>query len=67
MSHPPNIFAASWLASEVMPLVWRQEPRARLVLCGAYPARKVRALEGERVEVTGEVASVAPYLDRAGA
>jgi len=65
MSHPPNVGAACFLAREVMPLVLREQPRARLILCGMNPGREVRALEGEHTEVTGFVASVAPYLARA--
>ncbi len=65
MSHPPNVAAARFLAGEVLPLVRRDEPRARLVLCGMNPNREVLALSGESVEVTGFVESVAPYLERA--
>ncbi len=65
MSHPPNVAAARFLAEEVLPLVRRAEPRARLVLCGMNPSREVLALSGESVEVTGFVESVAPYLERA--
>jgi glycosyltransferase involved in cell wall biosynthesis len=65
MSHPPNVAAARFLADEVMPLVLREEPRARLVLCGMNPNREVLALAREGVEVTGFVDSVAPYLEGA--
>jgi polysaccharide biosynthesis protein PslH len=65
MSHPPNVAAARFLAEEVMPLVRRDEPRARLVLCGMNPNREVLALKSEHTDVTGFVPSVAPYLDRA--
>jgi glycosyltransferase involved in cell wall biosynthesis len=65
MSHPPNVAAARFLAEEVMPLVVRDEPRARLVLCGMNPNREVLALNSEHTEVTGFVPSVAPYLERA--
>jgi glycosyltransferase involved in cell wall biosynthesis len=65
MSHAPNVAAARFLAREVMPLVWAAEPTARLVLCGRSPAREVSALADARIEVTGTVPSVAPYLARA--
>jgi glycosyltransferase involved in cell wall biosynthesis len=65
MGHPPNAAAARWLATEVLPLVRRAEPRAKLVLCGADPSARVAALAGPNVEVTGRVASVLPYLRRA--
>jgi glycosyltransferase involved in cell wall biosynthesis len=63
--HPPNISAARWLALEIMPRVWRSEPRARLVLCGSRPARSVLELANDRVLVTGAVPSVVPYLQQA--
>ena len=65
MSHPPNVAAARFLADEVMPLVLRGEPRARLVLCGMNPNREVLALKSQHTDVTGFVPSVAPYLARA--
>lgn len=67
MDHPPNVRAAERLAREVMPRVWAVRADARLVLCGANPAHEVRALEGDRVVVTGRVPEVAPYLSRARA
>ena len=65
MSHPPNIAAARMLFEEVMPRVWHEHPETRLVLCGHDPAPEVIAFAGPRVEVTGSVASVQPYLDGA--
>ncbi|HET9934563.1 MAG TPA: glycosyltransferase family 4 protein [Polyangiaceae bacterium] len=65
MGHAPNAAAARFLAREVLPRVQRVEPRARLTLCGADPTAAVRALAGPDVEVTGRVASVNPYLERA--
>jgi glycosyltransferase involved in cell wall biosynthesis len=65
MDHPPNVQAAQTLATRVMPLVWQHRPDARLVLCGANPARAVRALAGPRICVTGRVPSLAPYLAEA--
>ncbi len=63
--HPPNIAAARWLAREILPRVAVEEPRARLVLCGSRPVRAVHELASERVTVTGRVASITPYLERA--
>lgn len=54
-AHPPNVDAATWLVSEVMPRVWASHPQARLALVGSKPTAEVRALAGERVEVTGYV------------
>lgn len=62
---PPNARAARFLAKEVMPRVWAQEPAARLILCGRSPPAEVVFLQRARIEVTGTVPSVQPYLDRA--
>jgi glycosyltransferase involved in cell wall biosynthesis len=61
----PNVDAASWFGREVWPLVVAELPEARLLLVGRSPAPEVRALAGPTVEVTGTVADVAPYLQRA--
>ena len=54
-AHPPNIDAATWLVGEVMPRVWSRRPDVRLSLVGSNPTPEVRALAGERVDVTGYV------------
>lgn len=65
MGHAPNASAAQFLAREVLPRLQREEPRAKLTLCGADPSAPVRALAGPHVEVTGRVENVSPYLERA--
>ena len=54
-AHPPNVDAAAWLASEIMPLIWERAPDAVLTLAGANPSPAVRALAGARVTVAGRV------------
>lgn len=63
MSYFPNADGAEWLVREVMPHVWAECPEARLQIVGARPGPGVQALAGPRVEVTGYVDSVAPYLE----
>jgi glycosyltransferase involved in cell wall biosynthesis len=58
MDYPPNIDAAEYAATEVMPLVRAQRPDARLRIIGRRPHDRVRALAGDFVEVTGDVADV---------
>ena len=66
--HPPNVDAAVWLARDIMPLVWREEPRCRLMLVGDEPGAEVQALGADkRVEVTGYVPELTPYFNRARA
>ncbi|MBI3784784.1 MAG: glycosyltransferase [Deltaproteobacteria bacterium] len=68
MSYHANVRAAVELVRKVMPIVWASRPDARVVICGAEPVRAVRALAGggeSRITVTGTVADVRPYLQRA--
>lgn len=65
MSYHANITAAHFLVENVMPLVWAAYPHARVQLVGANPTAEIRALEDRypgKVEVTGTVPDVAPYL-----
>ena len=63
--HPPNVDAAIWLVREILPLVWKQLPDARLLIIGSNPPADVTALASERVEVVGYVPEVEPYYERA--
>ncbi|MDQ3810098.1 MAG: glycosyltransferase family 4 protein [Chloroflexota bacterium] len=62
-----NVDASAWLVREIMPRVWRARPDAHVYLVGRDPAPEVAALRGSRVHVTGEVASIVPYLRGAAA
>jgi len=53
MAYPPNVDAAEYLANEIMPLVWKERPEARLLLAGASPDRRVLALKADRITVSG--------------
>lgn len=63
--HTPNVDAALWLVAEIMPLVWAARPDTRLWIVGNVPPPSVQALAGPRVEVTGFVPSLEPYLAKA--
>jgi polysaccharide biosynthesis protein PslH len=60
----PNVDAVCWFADRVLPLVWREEPRASLTIAGARPHNRVQALarRDARIAVTGRVAHLHPYL-----
>jgi len=62
--HGPNIDAATYLARDVLPLIRRKLPQARLVLAGANPGPEVLALAGPDVEVTGMVEDLRDVFDR---
>ncbi len=63
--HAPNVDAALFIATEIMPLVWRRRPNARLVLVGYAPPPEVQALASARIEVTGQVPRIEPFMARA--
>lgn len=68
LSYHANVTAARHLVEHIMPRVWAARPDARVVLAGAEPTRAVRALAAAhpgRVEVTGRVPDLVPYLHRA--
>jgi sugar transferase (PEP-CTERM/EpsH1 system associated) len=64
MNYEPNEAAALWFASHVWPRVRASCHDATLVLVGANPTRRVRALaeQDRSIEVTGSVADVRPFL-----
>lgn len=64
--NPANVDGAVWFAEEAWPAVRARVPGARLTLVGNRPGPEVLALGGlPGVEVTGFVADLEPYLDRA--
>lgn len=63
--HPPNVDAAIWLVTTIMPLVWEQEPDVWALVVGEKPPAEVTRLAGAKVEVTGFVADLAPVYARA--
>jgi GT2 family glycosyltransferase len=64
-AHAPNVDAAQWLCSEVVPLLRQRVPGITVTIAGADPTRAVRALARRDVAVTGYVADPAALLDRA--
>lgn len=68
MSYHANIASALYLADEIMPLVWREFPSAKLEIVGQDPPGQVINLANRhpgRVVVTGTVADLRPYLAQA--
>jgi glycosyltransferase involved in cell wall biosynthesis len=63
--HPPNVDAARFLVTEILPHVRRAVPDVTAYVVGDAPPPAIRELAGDGVVVTGRVASVEPYLDRA--
>jgi glycosyltransferase involved in cell wall biosynthesis len=68
MFWPPNIYGVLWFAREVLPLIHQREPEARFVVVGKDPPAQVQALATDpRIDVTGYVDQLAPYLAAADA
>lgn len=65
MSYHANIAAVEDLVNQIMPLVWAQQPNARLYIVGKDPAPAVQELAGKGVIVTGSVPDLRPYLAQA--
>ena len=68
MAYHANLAAARLLITELLPRLWTRRPQTRLLVVGDDPPDGLRALaarHGSRVEVTGYVADVRPYLARA--
>ena len=53
MSYPPNVNAVEYLANEIMPIVWKTLPNAKLYIAGATPDPKVKKVASERIIVSG--------------
>jgi glycosyltransferase involved in cell wall biosynthesis len=63
----PNADASRLLAQSIWPLLAPRVGGSQLLIVGRNPPPRVRALAGERVQVTGSVPRVGPYLARAWA
>jgi len=62
----PNAQAAHFLARDVMPRVWLDEPSAQLTIVGSNPGPSIRRLANDpRITVTGYVDDVRPYVGNA--
>jgi len=59
--HPPNVDAAHWAATEIMPLVRREVPDATLHLLGSFLPPELEALRGPGVDPVGWADDLAPW------
>lgn len=66
MSYHANISMVTHLMENIMPRVWERKPEVKVALVGKDPPQKVKAYAADpRVEVTGFVREITPYLQRA--
>jgi len=55
MNYPPNIHGAEFLIKSVLPIVLKKRPETKVLLSGANPHSRVKALAGKNVDVSGWV------------
>lgn len=66
MSFHANIAGALYLVQQIMPLIWHQRPGVRLIIAGSNPPPHIRRLaQPGRIEVTGYVPDLRPFIRRA--
>jgi sugar transferase (PEP-CTERM/EpsH1 system associated) len=66
MSYHANVAAALYFARDVMPRIWAQHPEVRFQIVGKDPPDTIRTLAtDQRIEVTGTVPDLRPYLAQA--
>lgn len=53
MAYPPNVDAAVFLVRDIMPVVWKKVPQAKVLIAGASPVAEVKSLAGENVRISG--------------
>ena len=62
--HPPNLDAARWLISEIMPLVRQRDPALECLLVGGGLPEGVRQRCGDGVAALGLVEDLGEIFDR---
>ena len=66
MSYHANVATAIYLYQQIMPLIWQRCPQATLTIVGSNPPKVIQRLAADpRVEVTGHVEDIRPYIARA--
>ena len=66
MSYHANVAAALYFAREVLPSIWARDPNVQFQIVGKDPPETMRQLAAdERIQVTGTVEDLRPYLAHA--
>jgi glycosyltransferase involved in cell wall biosynthesis len=66
MSYHANVTMVAYLFNEIMPLIWQKRPDVKVWVVGKDPGKNIQRLESHPgVTVTGTVADIRPYLQRA--
>jgi glycosyltransferase involved in cell wall biosynthesis len=62
MSYHANEAAALYLLKEIMPIVWHRRPDVELWIVGKDPSELLKSAVDSRVQLTGYVDDIRPYL-----
>lgn len=66
MSFHANVAGILNLVERILPYIWEQRPNVRLIIAGSDPSARVRRLARDpRIEVTGYVPDLRPYIAQA--
>jgi len=66
MSFHANVAGALTLVHQILPRIWQQRPGVRVLIAGSNPPPVVRRLARDpRIQVTGSVPDLRPYLRQA--
>lgn len=67
MDYRPNIDAALWFGNHVLPMIQSSVTGVCFQIVGQQPHERLDPLrKNDRIEITGAVADVRPYLEKAG-
>lgn len=55
MNYPPNIESAEYLVNAILPIVLKKKPGIKVLISGANPSSKIKALASEHVTISGWV------------
>jgi glycosyltransferase involved in cell wall biosynthesis len=60
----PNIDGVTWFCEQILPVIWQTNPDCSVSVVGRNPPPAIRALgeKDKRVQITGTVPDVRPYL-----
>jgi len=64
MSFTPNIDAATYFCTSIMPRITAVKPHVKMQIVGRSPSPEVERLASDHVIVTGTVSDIRPYLER---
>lgn len=60
--HPPNLDAAKYFCSQIMPWIIRENPEIKATIIGSNLPDQIRRLANENIAVLGYVPTLGPYL-----